>query len=233
MPKGAELFERLELLERRAFQPRISTKEIGAIRIDSDVSVTRKPVRQVSRGNREGIPGPGHRRAAEISRQSGAIEDNFDCVGIEQLVKIPDWVTSRRHSRFRCICKESRHCTYQSRLDHRLIALDIDDQIIRCKPEALDHFRDPIGTRGVIAASHYCVMAVLFYGRCDVAVVGCYIHLVRAAFARPLGHPHDHGLAADVRERFPREPAGRITRRNDSGEGHAREREGLRPSLTR
>src|SRR5882672_7931072 len=216
-------FERLELLERRAFEPRIVAQEIGAIGIDADVPVTGKSPRQGPCGSAEGVARPGHRSAAEIARQSGMVQNDFDDVGIEQLVHVPDRVARCGHGRFRRIRKQGRHRTYQPRLDHRLVALDVDDQTVRRKPEALDNLRDPIGAGGVVAAGHDRVMAVPFYGCGDIAVVGGYIHLARAAFARPLGYTHDHGLAPDIRERLPREPAGRETRRDDGGEGHAKD----------
>src|SRR5258706_6952832 len=221
VPKLAYLLERLQLLERRAFEPRIVAQEIGAIGIDADVPVTGKSLRQGSCGIAEGIARPGHRRAAEIARQSGMVQNDFDDVGIEQLVHVPDRVAGCGHGHFRRIREQGRHRTYQPRLDHRLIALDVDDQTVRRKPEALDNLRDPIGAGGVVAAGHDRAMAVPFYGCRDIAVVGGYIHLARAAFARPLRYAHDHGLTPDIRERLPRQPAGRETRRDDGGEGHA------------
>src|SRR6267378_2857856 len=223
VPKRAQLLERLELLERRAFEPRIVAQEICAVGIDADVPVTGKSLRQGPCGSAEGIARPGHRRAAEITRQSGMVQNDFDDVGIEQFVHVPDRVAGCGHGRFRRIRKQGRHRTYQPRLDHRLVALDVDDQTVRRKPEALDNLRDPIGAGGVVAAGHDRVMAVPFYGCRDIAVVGGYIHLARAAFACPLRYAHDHGLAPDIRERLPREPAGRETRRDDGGEGHAKD----------
>src|SRR6266852_5847111 len=223
VPKRAQLFKRLKLLKGRAFEPRIGTQEIGAVGIDADVPIARKPLRQIPRGSFEGIAGPGDRSPAEIARQTRMIENDLDDIGIEQFTQVPDRMAGCRHRRLRRICKQGRHSTYQPRFDHRLVALDVYDQTVRRKPESLDNLRDPIGAGGVVAAGHYGMMAVPLYSRCDVAVVGGYVHLARAAFARPLGYAHDHGLAPDIRERLPREPAGRETRRDDGGEGHAKD----------
>src|SRR5258706_2395537 len=221
VPKRAQLFERLELLERRAFEPRIVAQEIGAVGINADVPIAGKSLRQNPRGGVEGIAGPGDRSPAEIARQTRMIENDLDDIGIEEFTQVPDRMAGCRHRRFRRIRKQGRHRTYQPRLDHRLVALDVDDQTVRRKPEALDNLRDPIGAGGVVAAGHDRVMAVPFYGCRDIAVVGGYIHLARAAFARPLGYAHDHGLAPDIGERLPREPAGRATPPDDGGVRHS------------
>jgi len=43
VPQRAQLLERLELLERRAFEPRIGAQEIGAIGINADVPIAGSP----------------------------------------------------------------------------------------------------------------------------------------------------------------------------------------------
>src|SRR5579859_1344510 len=60
VPQGAQLLERLEALQRRQLQARVSTQKTGAISIDADVPVTRKTRRQRGRGCRKRIPGPGY-----------------------------------------------------------------------------------------------------------------------------------------------------------------------------
>src|SRR5712664_784836 len=90
VPKRAQLLEPLELLKRRAFEPRIDTQEIGAVGINADVPVARKPLRQIPRGGLEGIPRPGDRSPAEIARQSRMIENDLDDIGIEQFTQVQD-----------------------------------------------------------------------------------------------------------------------------------------------
>src|SRR2546426_7805319 len=139
VPERAQLFKRLELLKRRALEPRIGTQEIGAVGINADVPIARKPLRQIPRGSLESIPGPGDRSPAEITRQSRMIENDLDDIGIEQLTQVPDRMAGCRHRRFRRIRKQSRYCTYEARFDHRLVALDVYDQAVRRKPETLHH----------------------------------------------------------------------------------------------
>src|SRR2546422_7607456 len=66
MPERAQLFQRLESLERRALEPGIGAQEIGAVGVDTDMPVAREPLRERPRRSRESIPGPGKRRPAEI-----------------------------------------------------------------------------------------------------------------------------------------------------------------------
>src|SRR5437762_10252414 len=95
VPERPQLLERFEFLKRRALEPRIAAQEIGAIRIDADMPVTGKPLGQGAGGIREGVPGPGHWRPAEIARHSGMVHHDFDDVGIEQLARVPDRVAGR------------------------------------------------------------------------------------------------------------------------------------------
>src|SRR5258708_26647303 len=125
----------------------------------------------------------------------------------------------RGHGRTRCIREQGRHRTYQARFDHRLIALDIDDQTVRREAEALYNLRDPVGARGMVVTGHYGPMAVPLYGRRNVAVVGGHVYVARAAFARPLRHSHDHGPASNIGELLSREPTGRKSRRDNGGGG--------------
>src|SRR6266852_6133488 len=66
VPKRPQLLERFESFKLRAFEPRIGTQEIGAIGIDADMSVARKPLRQGPCGMPERIPGPGHCRRGSL-----------------------------------------------------------------------------------------------------------------------------------------------------------------------
>src|SRR6267378_2652326 len=223
VPERPQLLERFELLERRALEARIVAQEIGAIGIDADVPVAGKPLRQGLCGIPEGVPGPGHRCPAEIARHSGMVQHDFDDVGIEKLARVPDRVAGRGHGRFRSILKQRRHRTYQARLDHRLIALDIDDQTVRREAEALHDLRDPVSPGRVVASRHDDPMAVPFYGGRDVAVVRRYVYVARAAFSRPLRYSHDHGPASNIGERLSGKPAGRESRRDNGGEGHAKD----------
>src|SRR3989449_7454712 len=150
------------------------------------------------------------------------VQYDFDDVGIEQLAHVPDGVAGRGHGRLRRVCKQGRYCTYEARFDHRLVALDVDDQAVRRKPEALYNLRDPVSTRGMVAAGHYGLMAVPFYRCRDVAVVGGHVNAARAAFSRPIGDSHDHGPASNIGERLSGKPAGCESRRDNGGVGDSK-----------
>src|SRR5712691_2387893 len=66
VPERAQLLQRLELLKRRALEPRIGAQEIGAVGVNTDVPVAREPFRQCLRRIRETIPRPWNRRPGEI-----------------------------------------------------------------------------------------------------------------------------------------------------------------------
>src|SRR5712691_8589008 len=151
------------------------------------------------------------------------VQYDFDDVGLEQLAHVPDGVAGGGHGRLRRVRKQGRYCTYKARFDHRLVALDVYDQAIRRKPEALYNLRDPVSARGMVAASHYGLMAVPFYRCRDVAVVGGHVYAARAAFSRPIGDSHDHGPASNIGERLSGKPAGCESRRDNGGEGHAKD----------
>src|SRR6266446_3179099 len=151
------------------------------------------------------------------------VQYDFDDVGIEQLAHVPDGVAGRGHGRHRRIRKQGRYCTYKAGFDHRLVALDVYDQALRGKPEALYNLRDPVSARGMVAAGHYGLMAVPFYRCSDVAVVGGHVNAARAAFSRPIGDSHDHGPASNIGERLSGKPAGCESRRDNGGEGHAKD----------
>lgn len=220
VPERAQLLERLEFLKRRTLESRIGEEELGTISIDADVPVTRKSLRQRSRGCRKSIPRPGYRRPAEVTCQPGTIENDLDDVGVEELGRVPDGVTRGGYRRLRRIRKHRRDGADQTRLDERFIALDVYNQTFRCERETLHDLGDPIGARGMIGARHHGLESGLFHRPRDIAMVGGDVDLASAAFARTLGDTHDHGLSPQVGKRLSRKTAGGKPRRNDGDERH-------------
>jgi len=231
VPERAQLLERLEFFKRRALEPRIGEEELSTISIDADMPVTRKSLRQRSRGCRKSIPRgiirarervarKGYRRPAEVARQPGTIENDLDDVGVEELGRVPDGVTRGGYRRLRRIRKHRRDGADQTRFDERFIALDVYNQTFRCEREALHDLGDPIGARGMIGARHHGLESGLFHRPRDIAMVGGDVDLASAAFARALGDTHDHGLSPQVGKRLSGKAAGGKPRRNDGDERH-------------
>ncbi len=151
------------------------------------------------------------------------IEHDLDGVGIEELFGVPDRMARGGDRRPFRVGEQGRNRADQPRLDERLVALDVDDDGLRLEPETLGDLGDPVGAGGMIAARHHSLEPRPLDGVRDIAMIGRDIYPVGAALACALRDPHDHRLAAEIGERFPRNARGREARRNDGGEMHTRE----------
>src|SRR3990172_10495982 len=84
VPERAQLFQRLEALQRRRFQPVVKVQVARAVGVDANMAVAWQPRRKRALMYRKTIAGPGNRRATEIERVAGMITHHLDHVGIEQ-----------------------------------------------------------------------------------------------------------------------------------------------------
>ena len=68
-----------------------------------------------------------NRRAAEVERETGVVEHDFDDVRVAQICGIAQRLTRRRDLRLLMRSKVLRHAPNQRRVDQRLIALHVDE----------------------------------------------------------------------------------------------------------
>jgi len=179
--------------------------------------VTRRPCGK-ARVESQRHPGPGHRRPAEIARQSGVVQHDFDDVGIEQLVRVPDRVAGRGHGRFGRIREQGRHCAIRPGSIIGSSPWTLTTRLSAASPSAP---RPPRSGQCPFAWSPRVITARWPYRSTAAAMspwsVATYTSRA-AAFARPLGYAHDHGPASNIGERLSRKPGGRESRRDNGGE---------------
>ena len=113
-----------------------------------------------------------------------------------------------------------RHLADDSRGDHRLIALDIDDDGVIAERALLHHFRQPFGAGLVIGAGHAHFTTSRFNGAGYVRMIGGDNNAIRAGFARALQHVDNHRFAVNVLQWFSRQARRGETRRNNNHETH-------------
>ena len=113
-----------------------------------------------------------------------------------------------------------RHLADDSRGDHRLIALDIDDDGVIAERALLHHLRQPFGAGLMVGAGHADLAAGGFNRPGDLFVIGGDNNTIRAGFAGALQHMDNHRLAVNVLQWFSRQARGGETRRNNDHETH-------------
>jgi len=82
------------------------------------------------------------------------IEHDFDDVGVRDIGRIMDEMTRRRDCRVGVLGQAQRHCADQSRVDQRLVPLQIDHDVVPGVAAFQGHLRHAVGPRSVVAARH-------------------------------------------------------------------------------
>jgi hypothetical protein len=221
VPERAQLFQRLGLLDCDRRVPRVRPEEPGAVRVDAEVTEDRQPRRQRRTRRqpaRERLARVRDRRAAEVERVAGVVAHHLDRVRVEELGGVVDRDARGRDRRRGALGERMREAADEIGRDQRLVALDVDDQLVVGQGERLGRLREAVGARGMVGAGHDGIAAVRARRGGDALVVGRDPHRGRAALPRALGDAHHHRLAGDVGERLARQPARRVARGNEDGE---------------
>ena len=113
-----------------------------------------------------------------------------------------------------------RHLADNRRGDHRLIALNIDDNGVIAERALFHHFRQPFGAGLMVGAGHTDLAAGGFNRPGDIFVIGGDNNAIRAGFASALQHMDNHRLTINVLQWFSRQARGGETRRNNDHETH-------------
>ena len=162
-------------------------------------------------------------RAAEVHSLASLIHDNLRRIGIEQCPLEIVVGTKRLHQSSylgRLVGETGLDSLYLLRMDKRLIALDIHDDIVT-HPHLLVRLVATIRAAPVPLGGHHHLSAKRMYGLGDPLVIGRYTHRVQRIL-HSLIYPLYHGFTKHIRQRFPRKAARRVTRRNDSYKSHLR-----------
>src|SRR5437879_3350991 len=110
--------------------------------------------------------------------------------------------------------------SYKRRLHQRLVALQVDDDVVVSEAQLPRGLRDAIGAGGVLGARHQRRVAVRAHRVRDAGVVRGDVHRGCAALGGALAYPHDHRPAAEVDEGLSREAGRRVARGNNDAELH-------------
>jgi hypothetical protein len=104
------------------------------------------------------------------------------------------------------------------RVEHRLIALNVDDHV---GIEGSDGLGDAVGAGTMQCGSHDRPAAEVRYGAADAVVIGGDENVVEVPGPpRALVHMLDHGPAEDVGQGLSFKPCGLVTRRDDADHAH-------------
>ena len=176
----------------------------------------------------KGVARPRDRCAAEVERVVPTVERDLDDVRIERFRFVFDRMTRRCDRGVGMGSEKLRHRANQTGRKQRLVALDVHDDGIVGKPEALRGLGKPIGARRMVNACETCRDAVRLDGSLDPIVIGRHDDAIRARLLRTQRNEHHHRLPGNFGERLPWEPRRRVARGNDDGEG-GHEFAGARP----
>ena len=98
----------------------------------------------------------------------------------------------------------ARHLQDDLRLDQGLVALHIDDDGVAAPATLFDDFGQTVGAGRVVAARHERCDFVRLGDGPDLRMISCHPDLLGARQSRPLGHPDNHRLATEIKQRFAR-----------------------------
>ena len=124
------------------------------------------------------------------------------------------------HRRIGALGEQARDALHQRRIEQRLVALDIHDDLVVREVEQRSRLGETIGARRVVRARHDSVESMCDDGVEDPRIVGRDDDAPRTARPRLLGDPDDHRPPADVGERLRRQPRRRVAGGNEYREAH-------------
>src|SRR3954468_6524136 len=119
------------------------------------------------------------------------------------------------------LLEEPRHLGDELGRNQRLVALDIDDNLMIGKPQLPRRFGNAVGSGRMIWARHHAPVARSPHRAGDALVVGRYVDRGGAALRGPLADPDHHRPSGDVGERFSGKPARRVAGRDEDMEAQA------------
>ena len=219
VPEDAQLLEPLDLLERAVREARESPQEPGAIGVEADVA--KRPQRRLRPLAPRRVSRPRDRRAREVEGMAARVEDDLDDVRVLEVAALVDRVRHRAHHALAALGEQGGAGIDQRRLDQRLVALHVDDDLVVAQAERVARLGDPIAAVGMMRRRQQRSDAVRGAGRDDLGVVRGDDD---ARGPRPRGllrDADDHRHAADVRERLARQASRRQPGRNEDDERHA------------
>lgn len=227
MGEGAQLLECFGALERDRSQSRVRSQERGAVRVNAEMTICREAARDAPNSSCEGVARVWNDGAAEVQGIAGAIEDDLHDIGIGEFRGLANGMACGCHL---CRAVSRQPCSNppdQRRLDQWFIALHVhDDPVARIAP-ACDDLGDAIRARRVIFPGHYGGKPVTRDGFRNFVVVSGDQDLRCAACPRALCDTHDHRLAAQISERFAREPGRGVAGGDDYNELHNNDRRSM------
>ncbi len=213
-----QLLELLAQLERPGGELRELEQRTDAIGVDADVPPRTAEVALAREARRRTVAIPGNRRAAEVERPAGRIGHDLHRVGIEQLLHREDRGRERADGRLGARLEERGDLRDERRGNERLIALDIDHDVLARPAACAGDLGDAIGAGGVTRGGEHRLGAEGARGADDPLIVGGDQHLARSRTLGTLVHPLHHGLARDRPQHLSGEPRRGMTRRNDDPE---------------
>jgi hypothetical protein len=141
-----------------------------------------------------------YRRAREVQRAAGAVPHHFDHVWIVVIVALREGHTHRGHVEHRIRCERRDERLDGLRLDERLVALDVQDNLAG---QPGGHLRNAIGPGAMGGLGHHRNSAEFLHSRrYSVVVSGDHDRPHSSRGRRAPINMFDHRFAADVRERF-------------------------------
>ena len=123
-------------------------QEIPPIRVNSQVQLPRRIPAQTLVAI--AVPHERNRAAAEIEGSTVGRADRFHAAGIVENFRIRDRSTKRRHVGVRIVNQQLSDLVDRFRIDVRLVALDIHNDV-RIGQVLANDFGDPVCTAGMIA----------------------------------------------------------------------------------
>ncbi len=167
----------------------------------------------------------------KYKREAAAVDHHFGDVRIVELGDVQDAPIQRGHRHRRIGRERCDHFVDRARIDERLVALDIDDNVA---VERLHDFREAVGTGLVGELGQFDPSAEIVDTRRDAQIVGRDDHL-RHCFRRFGASIHvlDHRPAVEIGERLARESSRRVPCGDDGDDGERRNRIDSRASRNR
>ena len=206
MGEGAQLLECFGALERDRSQSRVRSQERRAVRVNAEMTIGREAARDAPDSPCEGVARVWNDGAAEVQGIAGVIEDDLHDIGIGEFRSLANGMACGCHL-CRAVSRQPRsNSPDQRRLDQWFIALHVYDDPVTRIASACDNFGDAIRARRVAFPGHYGSKPVTRNGFRNFLTVSGDQDLRCATCPRALCDTHDHRLAAQVSERFAREP---------------------------
>jgi hypothetical protein len=169
-----------------------------------------------------GVANPGNGSARKIEGIFVEIENGFDDVGIQDVVGVADGRGDRGDLRRRIFQKAGDGGVNAERVDERLVALDIDEDVARF---VCGNFGDTLGAGTMIGASHASAAAERLDRIDNPLVIRGYQHFMDSLGPfGPFVDVLDHWFAAKGDKGLTGETRGTVTGRNhnnDGGIGHS------------